>query len=48
MADKFSEIMDTPNGEVFRRAYAHDDTGLENEAESILMVSEGLMTLNAY
>lgn len=34
--------MDTPNGAVFRRAYAQDDTGLENEAESILLVSEML------
>lgn len=32
--------MDTPNGAVFHRAYAHDDTGLEHEAESILLVSE--------
>ncbi|CAI7577090.1 unnamed protein product [Penicillium bialowiezense] len=29
--------MDTPNGAVFHRAYAHDDTGLEHEAESILL-----------
>ena len=34
--------MDTPNGAVFRRAYAQDDTGLENEAESILLASEEL------
>jgi hypothetical protein len=34
--------MDTPNGAVFHRAYAHDDTGLENEAESILLASEAL------
>ena len=32
--------MDSPNEAVFRRAYAHDDTGLENEAESILLVSQ--------